>query len=45
MTKKKRDTESNKNGATLGFEATLFQSADKLRNTLMPPNTNMWCWG
>ena len=34
MAKKKRDTKSNKNGATLGFEATLFQSADKLRNNL-----------
>ena len=34
MARKKRDTKSNKNGATLGFEATLFQSADKLRNNL-----------
>ena len=34
MAKKKRDTKSNKNGATLGFEATLFQAADKLRNNL-----------
>ena len=34
MAKKKRDTKSNKNGATLGFEATLYQAADKLRNNL-----------
>ena len=34
MAKKKRDTKSNKNGATLGFEATLWQAADKLRNNL-----------
>ena len=34
MAKKRRDTKSNENGATLGFEATLFQSADKLRNNL-----------
>ena len=34
MTKKRRDTKSNKNGATLGFEATLYQAADKLRNNL-----------
>ena len=32
--KKKRDTKSNKNGAALGFEATLYQAADKLRNNL-----------
>ena len=34
MAKKKRDTKSNKNGATLGFEAKLYQAADKLRNNL-----------
>ena len=34
MAKKRRDTKSNKNGATLGFEATLYQAADKLRNNL-----------
>ena len=34
MTKKRRDTKSNKNGATLGFEAKLYQAADKLRNNL-----------
>ncbi len=34
MAKKRRDTESNENGATLGFEATLYQAADKLRNNL-----------
>ena len=34
MAKKRRDTKSNENGATLGFEATLFQAADKLRNNL-----------
>ncbi len=34
MAKKKRDTKSNKNGATLGFEATLWRAADKLRNNL-----------
>ena len=34
MEKKERDTESNANGATLGFEATLWQAADKLRNNL-----------
>ena len=34
MARKKRDTKSNKNGATLGFEAKLYQSADKLRNNL-----------
>ena len=34
MVKKKRDTKSNENGATLGFEAKLYQAADKLRNNL-----------
>ena len=34
MAKKKRDTKSNGNGATLGFEAKLYQAADKLRNNL-----------
>ena len=34
MAKKRRDTKSNKNGATLGFEAKLYQAADKLRNNL-----------
>lgn len=34
MAKKKRDTTFNKNGAALGFEATLYQAADKLRNNL-----------
>ena len=34
MAKKKRDTKSNKNGAMLGFEAKLYQAADKLRNNL-----------
>ena len=34
MAKQQRDTESNENGATLGFEATLWQAADKLRNNL-----------
>ena len=34
MAKKKRNTKSNKNGATLGFEAKLYQAADKLRNNL-----------
>jgi hypothetical protein len=28
---KKHDTKSPKNGANLGFEATLWQAADKLR--------------
>ena len=32
MAKKKSDT--NNNGATLGFEATLYQAADKLRNNM-----------
>ena len=34
MARKKRDTKSNENGATLGFEAKLYQAADKLRNNL-----------
>ena len=34
MAKKKRDKKSNNNGAALGFEATLYQAADKLRNNL-----------
>ena len=34
MAKKKSDTHSNNNGATLGFEATLYQAADKLRNNM-----------
>ena len=34
MAKKKRDTKSNENGAMLGFEAKLYQAADKLRNNL-----------
>ena len=34
MAKKKRETKSNENGATLGFEAKLYQAADKLRNNL-----------
>lgn len=34
MAKKKTDTKSNKNGAALGFEATLYQAADKLRNNM-----------
>ena len=34
MAKRQRDTKSNKNGATLGFEAKLYQAADKLRNNL-----------
>ena len=34
MAKKRRDTKSNENGATLGFEAKLYQAADKLRNNL-----------
>ena len=32
--KKKSDTNANKNGATLGFEAILYQAADKLRNNM-----------
>lgn len=34
MAKKKSDKNSNKNGATLGFEAKLYQAADKLRNNM-----------
>ena len=34
LAKKKSDTNMNKNGATLGFEATLYQAADKLRNNM-----------
>ena len=34
MAKKRRDAKSDQNGATLGFEATLYQAADKLRNNL-----------
>ena len=34
MAKKKSDAKSNNNGATLGFEATLYQAADKLRNNM-----------
>ena len=34
MAKKKSDTNTSKNGATLGFEATLYQAADKLRNNM-----------
>ena len=34
MAKKKSDTKSNKNGAMLGFEAKLYQAADKLRNNM-----------
>ncbi len=34
MAKKKSDTNSNKNGAMLGFEAKLYQAADKLRNNM-----------
>ena len=34
MAKKKSDTNANKNGATLGFEAILYQAADKLRNNM-----------
>ena len=34
MAKKKSDTNTNQNGATLGFEATLYQAADKLRNNM-----------
>lgn len=33
MAKKKSDTNTSKNGATLGFEATLYQAADKLRKS------------
>ncbi len=34
MAKKKSDTHINKNGSTLGFEAKLYQAADKLRNNM-----------
>ncbi len=34
MAKKKSDKNSNKNEATLGFEAKLYQAADKLRNNM-----------
>ena len=34
MTTKKSDNNSSKNGATLGFEAKLYQAADKLRNNM-----------
>ena len=34
MAKQKSDTNTDKNGATLGFEATLYQAADKLRNNM-----------
>ncbi len=34
MAKKESDKNSNKNGATLGFEAKLYQAADKLRNNM-----------
>ena len=34
MAKNKRKSKPNGNGATLGFEATLYQAADKLRNNL-----------
>ena len=34
MGKKKSDKNTDKNGATLGFEATLYQAADKLRNNM-----------
>ena len=34
MAKKKSDTNTNKNGAMLGFEAKLYQAADKLRNNM-----------
>ena len=34
MARKKSDTNSNKNGAMLGFEAKLYQAADKLRNNM-----------
>ena len=34
MAKKKSNKNSNKNGATLGFEAKLYQAADKLRNNM-----------
>jgi type I restriction enzyme M protein len=31
---KKTEKKSKENGATLGFEATLYQAADKLRNNM-----------
>ena len=34
MATKKSDKNANQNGATLGFEATLYQAADKLRNNM-----------
>ena len=34
MAKKKTETNTNKNGTTLGFEAKLWQAADKLRNNM-----------
>ena len=34
MAKKKSDANTNKHGATLGFEAKLYQAADKLRNNM-----------
>ena len=34
MARNKRKSKPNGNGATLGFEATLYQAADKLRNNL-----------
>ena len=34
MAKKKSDKNSNKNESTLGFEAKLYQAADKLRNNM-----------
>ena len=34
MAKKKSDKNTDKNGATLGFEAKLYQAADKLRNNM-----------
>jgi type I restriction enzyme M protein len=34
MARGKRSNNSTKNGATLGFEATLWAAADKLRNNM-----------
>ena len=34
MAKKKAETKTSGNGANLGFEQTLWQSADKLRNNM-----------
>ena len=34
MAKKRSNTTEKRNGATLGFEATLYQAADKLRNNM-----------